>query len=94
MKHRTEKKTEWQSIGGSFEIPDGWCVTKVNFDVGEPYVIITEAKTMSDEKRLLIPKSLAYYLSTHFCGSNVMRELIQEHTRHEMRQSIKEILGL
>ena len=58
-------------------------VSGADFDVEEPYITVCEDLT-GDEYKLLVPKSLAYYLSTHFCGSNVMRELIQEHTRADI----------
>jgi len=97
MKYTTAKTEKWQSVGGIMDIPDGWFVTEVNLDVEEPYAIITADYKISNniqESRMLIPKSLAYYLSTHFCGSNVMRQMIQENTKHSIGQSIKEILGL
>jgi len=93
MKHKTAKTNEWQNRGGIFEIPDGWFVTGVNFDVEKPYVEITQDNTLK-ERTLLVPKSLAYFLGTHFCGSHVMRELIQEDTKQFMRTKIKEVLGL
>lgn len=49
---------------------------------------------MSEEKTLLVPKSLAYYLSIHFCGSDVMRETIQKHTQRKIADAIKRALGL
>ena len=48
----------------------------------------------SQEKTLSVPKPLAYYLGTHFCGSNVMHELIEEDTRRDIKQAIVTALGL
>ena len=95
MRHKTRKESEWQEKGGTFTIPDGWFVTIVDLDAAEPYCVITNnADLGSPEKRIFLPKSLAYYLGTHFCGSNVMRELIQEDTRQSIRNTIKDALGL
>lgn len=95
MKHATAKVSAWQRIGGVLEIPDGWFVHKVDLDVEKPYLQITKDDiSMTDEKTLFIPKSLAYYLSTHFCGSKVMHETIEEGTRRDIKNAIMSVLGL
>jgi hypothetical protein len=95
MKHKTAKTIDWQQQGGIIEIPDGWFVTSANFDVEEPYIVISSGQMSSDEERTIkVPKSLAYYLSSHHCGSNYMHEIIEENTRHEIKNAIKEALGL
>jgi hypothetical protein len=85
MKKAKEKKVEplvfspvaWQLAGGSLEIPDGWFVQKADFDCDEPYIEIAEDSS-DREKRIQVPKSLAYYLSTHSCGSRRMRSTIEK----------------
>jgi len=42
---------------------------------------------------MLIPKALAYYLGTHFCGSQVMYENIAD-TKQAVRHVIREALGI
>jgi hypothetical protein len=37
---------------------------------------------------------VAYYLSTHFCGSKVMHENIEEDTRRGIKNAIMSALGL
>jgi len=94
MKHTTAKTIEWQSIGGSLTIPDGYCVNMVDLDAEEPFAIIFSEKTFSDEQKIKIPKSLAYYLSTHFCGSRVMKESMEADTRRDLVNSIEDLLGI
>ena len=90
----TAKTMEWLGLGGVLEIPDGWCVVRADFDVAEPFINIMCMSGACEEKKLLIPKALAYYLGTHFCGSNVMRDLIREHAQREIQNVIKDALGL
>lgn len=86
---------EWQEIGGSITIPKDWFVSKVNLDSEEPYVMI-ESLVYMDAKpvKLPFPKSLAYYLRTHFCGSQAMHDLIADNTRRDIKNTIKQALGI
>ena len=94
MKHKTAKTAAWQDCGGFIEIPAGWYVHGANFDVEEPYIEIANSEIGVEHKRILFPKPIAYYLSTHWCGSEVMHEIIEENTRHEIRSKVKDALGL
>lgn len=85
-------KSGWESKGGTLTIPDGWFLYGANFDCEEPYIQIVSDKGL-EQKELLVPKSLAYYLSVHFCGSGEMRFKIQENTRRSIKEGIKQILG-
>lgn len=89
----TAKKLEWQTIGGTLEIPDKWFVCECNFDVDEPYIEISNQEC-NKTKKLLIPKALAYYLSTHHCGSWHMREVIRDGAKREIQNAIKRALGM
>ena len=89
------KTIEWQQQGGSLDIPEGWFVYGADFDSDEPSITICNSNSFnSEERKLLVPKSLAYYLSTHNCGSSEMRERIRDNGRREVRETIKEALGL
>ena len=100
MPKQPAANVDWQSKGGVLEIPDGWFVTGANFDIPEPIVHITKEDSVkvysvpTEERTLRVPKALAYYLSTHFCGSYVMRGRIVEDARNCIRTGIKELLGL
>lgn len=93
MTKQTAKTIEWQNTGGSFNIPDGWFVHYVNLDIPEPCASITNEKS-GEDKTILIPKALAYYLGTHFCGSYVMRDQIVEDAKRTIRNAIKNALDL
>ena len=88
MKHH-----EWQELGGSIEIPVDWFVCGANFDVEEPYIEISD-KDCSSTIRLPFPKPIAYYLTTHWCGSDCMHELIVDRARRELQNNIKDALGI
>jgi len=85
-----------QPIQQSFTIPDEHYVHKVDLDCNEPYCLISHKTNFSPDKdvKLLIPIALAYYLKTHHCGSNSMREILIEFGRTEVRNKIKSILEI
>lgn len=80
--------------GGELKIPYGYFVHRIEADAEEPYIVICSEDGYSDEKKLLLPKSLAYCLSTHDCGSQKMRENIMEQGRREVRGAIKKAIDL
>lgn len=89
-----ERSTEDQEKGGSFEIPDGWFVCGADFDAEEPYVTIANGDLSGEERRVPVPKSMAYYLSTHSCGSQKIHDNLIEDGRREVRNKIKAILQI
>lgn len=93
MKHTSYKTSDWQDAGGSIEIPAGWFVCGANFDVAEPYVEIS-SRDCSHRVKVPFPKPLAYYLSTHWCGSDCMHELIEEDAKRKVQGAIKLAIGL
>ena len=82
--------------GGILDIPDGWFVNSVDFDDDEPCITICswEFDDDNDCVTMLVPKSLAYYLSTHFCGSEKMRKIYIEQGKDEIRNYIKRTLKI
>ena len=86
-------KDKWQNCGGMLNIPEGWFVYRVDLDFHEPYCIIADSqKSDAEKKRLAIPKPLAYFLSTHFCGSDNMKRAIQKETIKDVRNKLKNVL--
>ncbi len=83
-----------QHIGGILDIPNNWFVYHADFDDKEPYIIICDSETFSKEVRLPVPKSLAYYLTTHFCGSEKMNNSIVESAKLSLQNQIKALLGI
>jgi hypothetical protein len=76
-------------------IPKDHFVMRAELDCEEPYCLITtEEARVFDEVKVLVPKPLAYYLSTHFCGSHRMQRSYFEQGRNAVRREIKEALGL
>lgn len=85
-----------QFIGGKLEIPDGWFVYMADFDAEEPYIIVVKdgCYSVDDEVKLPVPKSLAHYLSKHFCGSKKMVESIREGAERNIQYKLKKLLGI
>ncbi|HUS48767.1 MAG TPA: hypothetical protein VMZ91_01255 [Candidatus Paceibacterota bacterium] len=80
-------------------IPAKHFVCSVDLDCEEPFCIVAPDYEIWDngdkeEKRILIPKPLAYYLSTHFCGSKKMYDNIFNNGAESVKRGIKEILDL
>jgi hypothetical protein len=82
-----------QSIGGELTIPDGWYVTEVDLDALVPTCIICkDGGDFDNRKRLEIPLSLAYYLSTHYNGSARFRKAIETNARNDLRTKLRALL--
>lgn len=107
MKHRVRKKRfedankierkKDQATGGTLTIPDGWFVSKVDLDAEEPYCLILPkdfSAPSEEEKKILIPKSLAYFLSKHDNGSDKFRKIIRTNVKNELRSKLKELLEI
>jgi len=75
------------------QIEDGWFVYGADFDCDEPYIVLANNDT-NEEKRVNVPEQLAYYLRTHWCGSQRMHDLIYDKGVNSTRYKIKEALGI
>lgn len=93
MKNK-RRDTKDSDKGGTLEIPDGWFLTYADFDAEVPTITIGSNEVGLEDRVLEIPLSMAYYLSTQFCGSQRMRELLTEAGRRQVRNNIKTALGL
>lgn len=87
-----ERENE-QRMGGKLEIPDNYFVYKVDLDHAEPYCTILPTGE-DKEIKLPIPKSLAYYLRTHFCGSDSYHKNVQDDAVRALQNKIKELLNI
>ena len=87
---------DMQFMGGTLEIPSGHWVDSVNLDCSEPYCIIfpKDKWDNNDAIKLMIPKNLAYYLRTHFCGSREYHDRVYEQGAHDARMTIKRALDI
>ena len=76
------------------EIGDQWIVYGADFDADDPFIVLAHTESINHEIKMPIPKKLAYYLNTHWCGSKKMHDIICKNAQNDMRESLKEILGL
>jgi hypothetical protein len=82
----TEAKSEWQEQGGTLTIPDGCFLMGADFDCAEPWIGIMPVNQIDGEsQKIKVPKTLAYFLSVHYCGS----ESMAENLRHQGRVEVK-----
>jgi len=74
-------------------IPAGHHVYRVDFDADPPYCeVFSDAGFFCEnDRKLLIPTSLAYYLSTHSCGSASFRKLVDDMAARSERAEIAEL---
>lgn len=93
MENQTAANAEWQECGGKLEIPEGWVCTGADFDAEEPWIRISNPLNLQEEI-LRVPKTLAYYLCIHYCGSDHMHEIITTKAERNIQQKIKDVLGL
>jgi len=84
-----------EDIEETMTIPAGHFVIKVDLDCDTPYCKVCRENDCTDIKeKILIPKALAYFLRTHFCGSNRMHDSLIEDGRRGCQNEIKDALGL
>jgi hypothetical protein len=79
------------SMGGTLSIPDGYFVCNVDLDAEIPFCVICDTKTLN-ERMLKIPKSLAYYLTTHHNGSTVFRKELMRDAQNILRNKLRNLL--
>ncbi len=76
------------------KIKKGWgCISPVDFDCEEPYITVGNNDCTESEK-ILIPKTVAYYLSTHFCGSMKMHKGLKDDAKRALQNKFIELLGI
>lgn len=75
-------------------VKDGWFCCGADFDCKDPYILVSSENICSEEEKILIPEEVAYYLRTHFCGSRRMRDRIRRNTVMDIRDKIKDALGI
>jgi hypothetical protein len=79
----------------SLTIPAGHSVHACDLDTDQPWCEIRpDSGDMEPATKLRIPWALAYFLRTHFCGSNKMRDLIVDHARRDIANTIGDALGV
>jgi len=90
----TESSEEDQYSGGFFLLPNGYYVNKVVLDADPPFCIVAPKDTYTGDKdkTILIPKALAYYLTTHHNGSVKFRSRIIKDARNELRNQLRSLL--
>lgn len=77
-------------------IKEGLFCEGANFDCDKPYISVADPSksVFSKSEKIEIPESMAYYLRTHWCGSQKMHDLIQKNAKQEIQNKLKEILGV
>ncbi len=86
-----EKKDEPENT--PMTIGDDWYCYNANFDHDEPYVVLCHEHT-SEEVKIPVPKQLAYYLKTHFCGSRIMHDHMVDKGRTRLQVELLTLLGI
>ena len=74
------------------EIGEDWFCYKADFDNEEPHIILAH-KDGGEEVKMPVPKQLASYLQTHWCGSQIMHDLIANKAKESVGKRVRELLG-
>ncbi len=78
-------------------IGEDWFCYQVDCDCEKPYIVLCHKET-SEEEKVLVPEQLAYYLRTHFCGSEKMHNSISNSAAsgaaNEIRKQVADTLHL
>jgi hypothetical protein len=75
------------------EIGKDWFCYKADFDCKEPHIILAH-KDGGEEKKMVVPEQLAYYLRTHWCGSKTMHDTIERNAKSSVQRDLQKILGV
>ena len=95
MSNREEgKKVIPNHRNRAMDIGDDYYVYQVDVDCDKPFAEICHKDDPAISEKISIPHQLAYYLKTHWCGSQKMHDLIEKNAIQGFRHQIKEILGI
>ncbi len=72
------------------DIPNNCAVMAVHLDGYEPYAIVCEKDGIMREENYSIPYALAYFLRTHWSGTEELKIL----HRRELANEIKRLLAI
>lgn len=76
-------------------IPKGYFVSHADFDCENPYIeLVMDDATESSTIKVFVPEPLAYYLSTHYCGSQKMHDNITDNAKRSIQDQLRNILGM
>lgn len=70
-----------------------WFVYSADLDDDEPFIILAH-KNGGEEIKMSIPEQLAYYLRTHWCGSQTMHDKIASTAKNDISSDLRKILGV
>ncbi|MBT6051684.1 hypothetical protein HN803_04420 [candidate division WWE3 bacterium] len=86
-------KNESSEVDETLTIPAGYFVHRVDLDSDPPTcnTCRIDSFRIEDEETLVVPKALAYYLSTHSCGSKKFRALVDNMAAQNERAEIAEL---
>jgi len=84
---------KYEEENSPMKIGEDWFVYGADFDCKEPHIILCR-KDGGEEKKMLVPEQLAYYLRTHWCGSQIMHDLIEKAAKDSIASELREILGV
>jgi hypothetical protein len=76
----------------TIDIPDSLQIYAMEADGDNPHITFIDEDF--SEIKIDMPKQLAYYLTTHFCGSTKMRRNLIDKGAGETRAAIREALGI
>jgi hypothetical protein len=87
-------KTYYKEKNQPMQIDEDYYCYNVNLDCDDPFATLCHKDDCAIEETIKIPHQLAYYLTTHWCGSQKMHDLIEKNAIRSIQSKLKEILGV
>ena len=76
------------------EMPKHYFVCGLDVEDANPPYLLAADSAISDEEKFELPEALAYYLRTHWGGTESMRKENAAAVRRNLQNKIKELLGI
>jgi hypothetical protein len=84
-------KTKTKTI---VDIPKGWFVYYVDLECAEPYAVVCPKENSGEypigyEEMVSIPKPLAYFLVTHWAGTDALKKMHRRELANEIKRCLE-----
>ncbi len=79
-------KTEANLMKNISALPPHWGVFYIDLESDPPYAMCGNPEFIGVEEKFIIPKPLAYFLFTHWAGTDKLRAQIKREFQNEIKQ--------
>jgi len=91
-----DTKEDMSDMDETMIIPANHFVSGCDLDVEQPFCTLSPLNPPYENKKVLIPKALAHFLMTHWCGSEKLQKSIEDRAirlrKHEIEEKFEELM--